>query len=236
MKWQGQARFAALWMSLVTAGACALQDQAREASRLVPISKSKLCVTKGAVEESQGSRLKVTVPEMRAVVAYPTRPTAEARIHYLGPTATDKPLRSGEIRRQFGLKLRAADGCNLIYAMWRIEPKPELVVSVKLNPGQTTNAQCGTHGYHTLKPTRELKAPLLKEGESHTLCAAIDGNKLRVYIDNKLTWEGLLDDAALKLEGPSGVRSDNGRFTFEFFASEPLGGETTPCHAASGDE
>ena len=224
---------AALLFCFAAASIAAVQEQPRG---LAPISKARLCVTKGTIEESQGSRLEVTVPEMRAVVAYPTRPTAEARITYLGPTTTDKPLRSGEIRRQFGLKLRAANGCNLIYAMWRIEPKPELVVSVKLNPGQTTNAQCGTHGYHTLKPTRDLKAPLLKEGENHTLRAAIDGNTLRVYIDNKLTWEGLLDDEARMLEGPSGVRTDNGRFKFEFFASEPVPGQTPACHSASGDE
>lgn len=204
-------------------------------SSLIPIHRDKLCITKGAIEED-GSGLQVTVPEMRAVVAYPTRPAAEARVTYLGYTSHDKPLRSGEIRRQFGLKLRAANGCNLIYAMWRIEPKSELVVSTKLNPGQSTNAECGTNGYHTLKPTRSTKAPRLKEGEAHTLRAEIEADKLRVYIDDKLTWEGLLDSAAQKLEGPSGMRSDNGRFKFEFFASEPVHGEATPCHPADGDE
>lgn len=229
------------WTKLLRQGAllCFLAATASssppEHSGLVLIGRDKLCVTKGSIEQ-EGSGLQVTVPEMRAVVVYPTRPAAEARVTYLGPTAQDKPLRSGEIRRQFGLKLRAANGCNLIYATWRIEPKSELVISTKLNPGKSTSAECGTHGYQNLKPTHASKAPRLKEGEAHTLRGEIEGSTLRVYIDNKLAWEGLLNAEAQKLEGPSGVRSDNGRFAFEFFASEPVHGETTPCHADSGDE
>jgi hypothetical protein len=208
-----------------------------ENGNLTPVRRAQMCVTKGAIEEKSGSQLEVTVPEMRAVVAYPTRAVAEAKFAYLGPTAKDKPLRSGEIRRQFGLKLRAANGCNLVYAMWRIEPKPELVVSEKLNHGQTTNAECGTQGYHNIKPTRDLKTPALKEGESHTLRAEISRSRMKVYVDDKLTWEGLLSHEAQALDGPSGVRTDNGRFRFEFFSSEPVSGrENPPCHAADGDE
>jgi hypothetical protein len=205
--------------------------------QLVPISRAQLCVTKGAIDESGGSRLEVTVPEMRAVVTYPTEPVGEAKLIYLGPTSKDKPLRSGEIRRQFGLKLRAQNGCNLIYAVWRIEPKQELVVSVKLNPGKATNAECGTNGYHNIKPTRDLKPPQLVPGETHTLRAELEGSKLEVRIDGKLSWEGILDRDALALQGPSGVRTDNGRFKFELLSSQPvMGRNNPPCHAAEGDE
>ena len=31
--------------------------------------------------------------------------------------------RATDARRQVGLKLRARDGCNVVYVMWRIEPK-----------------------------------------------------------------------------------------------------------------
>lgn len=208
----------------------------QESKHLVPIHRDQMCVTKGAIEQKSEAEMEVTVPEMRAVIDYPTRAVAEARFTYLGPTAKDKPLASGEIRRQFGLKLRAANGCNLVYAMWRIKPKEELVVSEKLNPGKSTSAECGTHGYRNIKPMRDLKTPPLKEGERHTLRAEIEGKEMKVYIDDKLTWEGLFDPEALKLEGPSGVRSDNGRFKFEFFSSEQVQGEKLPCHAAEGDE
>jgi len=199
-------------------------------ARLFPITRAQLCITKGAIE-AEGSRLEVTVPEMRAVVRYPTRAVAEAEFTYLGPTRKDKPLHSGEIRRQFGLKLRAGNGCNLVYAMWRIKPKQELVVSVKLNPGKTTSAECDANGYHTIKPTRDLNPPRLVAGEKHTLRAEIEGSEMKVSIDGKLTWEGLLDSEALALEGPSGIRSDNGRFRFKFLSSEPVAGKIPPCHA-----
>jgi hypothetical protein len=61
----------------------------------------------------------------------PTPPFAEAHFTYLGSTGNEARLGSGELRRQFGLKLRAEDACNLVYAMWRIEPESKLVVSVK---------------------------------------------------------------------------------------------------------
>jgi hypothetical protein len=237
MKPQGFNRYALRLSVLAAFCAFALQGNAQHEHDLVPVSWARLCITKGAIEDAGDSRLEVKVPEMRAVVAYPTAQVAEAKLTYLGHTSKDKPLGSGEIRRQFGLKLRAQNGCNLVYAMWRIAPKPELVVSYKSNPGMSTSAECGTHGYHTLKPTREVAAPRLKKDTNHTLRAEISGNDLRVVIDGKLRWQGRLDHEALAFDGPAGVRTDNGRFKFEFFSSPPApGGEKLPCHAADGDE
>lgn len=205
--------------------------------RLVRINRAHLCITKGAIEEAEGSRLEVKVPEMRAVVTYPTEQVAEAKLTYLGPTSKDKPLGSGEIRRQFGLKLRAQNGCNLVYAMWRIEPRPGLVVSVKRNPGMSTHAQCGTHGYHNITPARTAEVPRLKEGEDHTLRAEMAASNMHIFIDGKNVWEGNVGHKALAFDGPVGVRTDNGRFKFELFAVEALGhGKDTPCRAADEDE
>src|SRR5258708_3139197 len=145
-------------------------------AKLTPTPRSKLCVTKGAIEEIKGPRLEVKVPEMRAVVSYLTEPVVEAKLTYLGPSAGEKRLGSGELRRQFGLKLRAQSGCNLVYAMWRIEPKSELVVSVKSNPGMSTHAECGTRGYHNIKPTRDLNVPRLEPGQTHTLRAQLNAS------------------------------------------------------------
>src|SRR5882724_11133819 len=76
-------------------------------AKLTATPRAKLCVTKGAIEEIKGGRLEVKVPEMRAVVSYLTEPVVEARLSYLGPSVGEKLLGSGELRRQFGLKLRA---------------------------------------------------------------------------------------------------------------------------------
>jgi len=204
-----------------------------------PVPHEKLCVTEGKIEDAGGRKLSVSVPKMRAFVSSPTVQEAEARFTYLGPAKDSIPLASGEMRRQFGLKLRAQDGCNLVYAMWRIEPEQELVVSVKSNPGMTQSSECDAHGYHTIKPTRDIHVPEIKEGQRYTLRAVIDSNNMRVYANNKLVWEGLLGAEALAFNGPVGVRTDNGRFDFEFFAAEPHGsqkGASAACHAGNGDE
>ena len=95
-------------------------------TRSWPASKAQICVTEGAIEELPGHRLSINVAKMRAYVNAYTQPVAEVRFTYLGSTENEAPLASGEMRRQFGLKLRAQDACNLVYAMWRIEPESKL--------------------------------------------------------------------------------------------------------------
>ena len=111
-------------------------------TRLTPVSKANLCVTEGSIEETPDHRLSVNVAKMRAYVNAYTQRVAEVRFTYLGSAPNEAPRASGEMRRQLGLKLRAQDACNLVYAMWRIEPESKLVVSVKNNPGEHTSAQC----------------------------------------------------------------------------------------------
>jgi hypothetical protein len=106
---------------------------------LNPVSRANLCVTEGTIEQMPGGRLSVSVPKMRAYLNALTPQIAEARFTYLGSTGNEARLGSGELRRQFGLKLRAQDACNLVYAMWRMEPESKLVVSIKSNPGQHTS-------------------------------------------------------------------------------------------------
>jgi len=209
-----------------------------DASSMKPIAQSELCITEGKIEQSSG-RLSVSAPKMRAFVTGPTLQEVEARFTYRGPTKESSPLSSGELRRQFGLKLRAQNGCNLVYAMWRLEPQAELVVSVKSNPGMTRSSECDAHGYHTIKPTRDLKAPVVKRGQRYSLRAIIDGRQMRVFANNKLVWEGDLGPEALAFDGPVGVRSDNGRFDFELFAARPepdQQGASAACQTGSGEE
>ncbi len=130
---------------------------------------------------------------------------------YLGGTPNEAPLASGEMRRQFGLKLRALDACNLVYAMWRIEPESKVVVSVKSNPGQHTSAQCGNRGYQNIKPSHSTPVPTLNPGDTHTLRAEMNGGEMRVFADKSMVWEGSVGPDALAFDGPVGVRSDNAR-------------------------
>ncbi|HEY8079048.1 MAG TPA: hypothetical protein VIF62_33175, partial [Labilithrix sp.] len=117
-----------------------------------------------------------------------------------------------EMRRQIGIKLRAHDGCNLVYVMWRIEPEGKLVVSTKNNPGEDKTAECGASGYETLNPAFSVPLPKVVVGEQHELHAAIVNGFLIVRVDGKNVWIGKLDAEALALSGPIGLRTDNGKF------------------------
>jgi len=191
------------------------------ATGLSAIPRSELCITEGAIEEQSGGRLSISVPKMRAYVNHATPQDLEARFTYLGSTGNEARLGSGELRRQFGLKLRAVDACNLVYVMWRIEPQSRLVVSLKSNPGQHTSAECGNRGYTNIKPARSSPVPFLSEGQSHTLHAVMEGPALRVFADERLVWEGNLGNEAARLEGPVGIRSDNARLELQLLAAVP---------------
>jgi hypothetical protein len=189
-------------------------------SPLRQIDRDELCVTNGAVTMLPGGRLGIATPSSRAVVATAAGSAAdqvaELRFRYLGPSQTSKPLASGELRRQIGLKLRAQDTCNLIYAMWHIEPDAGIAVSIKHNAGMNTHAQCGAGGYVNFKAPDRLELPPVRPGETHALRAALHGHELTVTADGKLAWQGALANELLPLDGPPGFRTDNARFELEY--------------------
>jgi hypothetical protein len=195
---------------------------------LVPVARSRLCVTEGALEALPDARLSVGVAKMRAVLAARGPQAIEARFTYLGPTAETAPLRSGAVRRQFGLKLRAADGCNLVYAMWRFAPQASLVVSVKSNPGLHASSACGISGYRTVNPQRLVSVEAPQIGTTHRLAAVLDGAVLRVVIDGTPVWDGELGPEALAADGPVGIRSDNAHLELSLLAPPNTGQDACP--------
>jgi hypothetical protein len=214
------------------------------AGRIVAhLRRADLCVTSGEIEKADGDRMTVDVPEMRAVATVATSPSAEIRFRYGGPTEQKSHLGSGQVRSQFGLKLRAQDPCNLVYVVWRVAsestpPESKLVVSVKRNPSQHTSAECHNHGHTNIKPTKSSPIPPLKAGESHTLRAEMRGSALRVYDDNKEVWEGDVGADAAALAGPVGIRSDNVRLEFEYLARTAVGSApniATTCKKGDSD-
>ena len=197
------------------------------------ISRGELCVTEGEIEAPGSGQLRVDDSKMRAYTALKTDPVAELRFTYLGPTQEVSKLGSGTVRQQLGLKLRAQDACNLVYVMWRISPESKLVASVKRNPGQRTSAECGNQGYRNIKPQRSIGVPTLSAGSSHLLRAELQQDNLRVFVDQTPVWQGPLGDDALSFNGPVGMRTDNVRLDFEFFADA-----SAPTHlpCVRGDE
>jgi hypothetical protein len=190
-----------------------------------PVVTNGLCVTKGSLVKEQD----VTVPTFRAVAPETGGDSASLEFVFHGETDKERALGSGQIRRQIGLKLRAQNGCNLVYAMWRLDPKPKLEVSVKLNPGATNHEQCSTGGYTKVKPEQTLALPELRAGDSHTLAAEIKGDELTTWIDGKLAWRGRLPESARTLSGRAGLRSDNLAYTINKFTGAP--GAPVPADA-----
>lgn len=167
------------------------------------ITDASLCVTKGKL-----GRSRVVAPTFRAVAPAEGGDAVQLKL-IAHPSAEQRALASGQIRRQVGLKLRAADACNLVYVMWRLDPTPMLEVSTKINPGQRKTSECGTAGYTKVKPRTTAALPDLLDAKPHTLRAEIVGGALVAWVDDQVAWQGALPDAARELAGPSGLRSDN---------------------------
>ncbi|QSQ26582.1 hypothetical protein JY651_17320 [Pyxidicoccus parkwayensis] len=205
-----------------------------------PVARSALDVTEGELRPAKDGQLVVDEPRMRAVLKGTapssagkgeprmqaelqgaTSTSAELRFTVLGPTEQQQALASGEQRQQVGLKLRAEDGCNLVYVMWRIAPKPGVVVNYKRNPGQHTSRECGNAGYTTVRPARHASVGEPTPGTPHTLRAVLEGATMRVWADGKVVWEGELPAEALEMNGPVGLRSDNVRVALQLFSPAP---------------
>lgn len=225
-------------MSLASVGLFLL---GASAVTLAPIKRDQLCVTHGRVDSDSAGRLSISDPEVRAVSRQGIARTAELAFTVLGPSAETKLLGSGQMRRQFGLKLRAQNGCNLVYVIWRWEPKNELVVSVKSNPGMENHGQCGTRGYQNIVPLHSSPIPTLKIGEPHRLRATLAGNgdALEVFVDGVSVWSGALGSKALAFDGPVGIRTDNVRLVADLSQSAEVEGApapATPCLPSKGSE
>lgn len=206
------------------------------------LAGSEIRVTHGEVGRDGSGRLEISAPVVRAVSTVGRASAAELSFTLIGPTKEQVALRSGQVRRQFGLKLRAQNGCNLVYAIWRLEPRTELVVSVKSNPGMRTNAECHTSGYQNIKPARSAPLPVLRPGEPHRLRAVLaeQGDGLEVFVDDLSVWSGQLGSKALDFNGPVGFRTDNIHLVADLCQTPVLAGAETdtslPPDATEGDE
>jgi hypothetical protein len=225
-------------LGVIGAFACVAACGGSKSDPLARVGRGQLCVTDGEITEAAGGQLSVTTPAMRAVVPASSRPDVEARFAFLGPTDQTVALGSGAVRQQFGLKLRAADPCNLVYAMWRFAPKAGVVVQVKSNPGEHDSQTCKNHGYRDIAPNsvRTVDAPAI--GRTYLLRAEMERSTLSVSIDGKVVWQGDVGSDAVALEGPVGVRSDNAKLSLALFApvgSAPSGAPPPHCRPEGED-
>jgi hypothetical protein len=177
-------------------------------------------VPDGRIEKAAGDRLMVSTKEMRATLKFPTQQNVTVKFTYLGPTKEVSRLGNGEVRSQFGIKLRAQDTCNIVYVMWHFSPDQKIAVSVKRNPGQRTHEDCLDNGYiNNIKPRVSGLPQPVGPDQPHTLSASMSGSNLTVMVDNSVAWEGDLGPVALEFHGPVGLRSDNAHVVFDFLVS-----------------
>jgi hypothetical protein len=177
-------------------------------------------VPDGRIENAAGNRLMVSTKEMRATVKFRTRQTATAKFTYLGPTSDVSRLGNGEVRSQFGIKLRAQDTCNMVYVMWHFAPDQKIAVSVKRNPGKRTHEDCLDNGYiNNIKPRVSAAPRAVRPDEPHSLTASMNGSNLTVTADNIVVWQGDLGPVALEFDGPAGLRSDNAHIVFDLLVN-----------------
>lgn len=177
-------------------------------------------VPDGKIETAAGNRLIVSTKEMRATLKFPTQQNVTVKFAYLGPTMEVSRLGNGEVRSQFGIKLRAQDTCNIVYIMWHFAPEQKMAVSVKRNPGKRTHEDCLDNGYiNNIKPRISALPQAVRPDQPRTLSASLSGSYLTVTADNSVVWEGDLGPVALEFDGPVGLRSDNAHVVFDFLVS-----------------
>jgi hypothetical protein len=178
-------------------------------------------VSDGKIDNAPGNRLMVGSKEMRATLkkASPSQKVA-VNFTYLGPTSAVSHLGNGEVRHQFGIKLKAQDTCNLVYVMWNFDTQ-KIAVSVKFNPGLRTHDECLDRGYIGRIKTRvSAPPPAVDVDQPHTLSADLEGQELTVGADGTIVWRGTLVPVVLEFTGPVGLRSDNARVVFDFFVDD----------------
>jgi hypothetical protein len=214
---------------LAACGASEAAPEARRATQLAAIG-DELCATHGHAQIGAA----ITEPTVRAYARGTSGDAAELAIIFRGDTEQQRALASGGARRQLGVKLRAKDSCNVVYVMWRLDPTPKIEVSVKLNPGAKAHEDCGAEGYTKIKPTKSWAPPALEVGYSHALRAAIAGDELTAWIDDKVVWRGRWPAAARTLEGPAGLRSDNMAFDLVSFKAPTGAGANAPACKREG--
>jgi hypothetical protein len=196
---------------------------------LAPVTSDVLCVTKGEVAAGA-----VAVPTMRGFARGAGGDAAQLSFTYRGESQDSRALANGDVRRQLGLKLRAQDGCNVVYVMWRLDPRPKIDVSVKVNPRMSTHEQCGAEGYTKVRSRAKHYVPAYEYGSAHTLRAEILGDEIYVWTDGKIAFQGRLPDGARSLAGPAGLRSDNVAFDLVELAAPAGGGGAVPTCKREG--
>lgn len=105
----------------------------------------------------------------------------------------------GDAGGHLGVELRAASMLHLVYVMWRLTPRTQLIVQVKAPDAS----------YLRVKPLHAEYVDVPLPGRSHKFAARIEGDRLSAWVENHLVWTGKLPPPARALVGFAGMRADH---------------------------
>jgi hypothetical protein len=111
--------------ALALAAVAATPTLGASSAPLHNVPRSALQVTEGALAGyGHQGQVRTSDPAMRAVVRDHGVHANRARLSFrlLGTSTTTSTLGSGIVRQQIGLKMLAANPCNLVYVMWHSVP------------------------------------------------------------------------------------------------------------------
>ncbi|MEZ0391398.1 MAG: Ig domain-containing protein [Pseudobdellovibrionaceae bacterium] len=188
------------------------------------IPRNLICATNGQVQTNSAESIEVTTATSRSVVTTPTEQKIRIDFTYLAPI--NDPAANPNGHRQIGLKLRAANSCNVLYVMWPVAGGP-LKVTLKRNDGMKNHSECGPEGYTNLTPSLSKTVSALQIGRKYRLQAEYENETLNVYASGVKAWSGMIENQDIPFQGPVGVRTDGGKFTFDIYTdlSAPLSSE-----------
>ena len=167
-----------------------------EQAGLQRVGHDELCVTNGEVTTGAG-RFAIDTPSSRAVVrrmsAAAADQVAQIRFRYLGPSTADKPLASGQLRHPDRIEARGREHLqpHLRHVAHRAGC-PSRCGSSAI-PACTCTASAAPAATFSVKAPSRVEPPLIQQGETHTLRAALRGQELTVVADDKPAWHAMLD-------------------------------------------
>lgn len=177
-----------------------------------------LRVTSGQVYYDNAQEMYTTTsPTMRVHSSKQGSDIAELKFQYLGTSASRAKLSSGAYRQQVGMFMKSQNQCNRLYIMWRFNAySSRIVVQTKRNPSMSSHQECGAQGYETVQPQFYTEAPAIEVNQTYKLLTRLSDEKLEIFADEKLVWQGNVDLMNLPGNGYAGVRSDNTNMRFNF--------------------
>lgn len=189
-------------------------------TRLTQVKSSEFDMTLGKLQENF-PYLFIQDAATRGTVPSTSGSSACIQFRYLGETSTLVLSGEGTEFHQIGLKLLSQNPCNLLYVMWRIKPRDELVILVKQNLGKNRSDQCKNCGYTTIY---RRSFPSFKIGEYHELlgeASLINSGEIniKVWVDLQEVISVSIDPRLIQnIQGVSGIRSENGKYQLRYLS------------------